>query len=199
MRHLDKVMLLALAGYLTLAPVVMAAPLTGDAATMVTQRVHAGVLTLQAPGDVDMGTITVSTQVESTTATAENFMVDDARGKKNPAGWSAVVTMTNFSGTADDATTVTIPFVDTVAAHNNYTLSPLNLVEYNGADPGVVLGSAEELTESTTAGLSNPKTVMTAAAGEGQGRYGSDMQIDLRVPANSAAADYTSTMTFTVA
>ena len=93
-----------------------------------------------------------------------------------------------------------IPFIDTVASHNDYKITPLALVQYNGASlTGVTLGSSTELTEVGTTGISAPKTVVTAAATSGKGRFGCDVKLDLNVPANSTAADdYTSTMTFTV-
>jgi len=172
-------------------------PLNNDSTTVVLQKIKPGTLTIQAPADILLPDVYVSSQVEPVDVTAEDFLVDDSRGTKAPAGWSFTVTMGKLASSTEGTD---IPFIDTVASHNDYKITPLALVQYNGASlTGVTLGSSTELTEVGTTGISAPKTVVTAAATSGKGRFGCDVKLDLNVPANSTAADdYTSTMTFTV-
>ena len=180
--------------------IVMAAPLDNDTLTVLGQRILPGTLSLKAPADVDLPDVTVSSQIENTTVTALDFQVDDARGTKVPPGWSATVTMTKLASLAD--ATTNLPFIDPIDETSAvYSLTPLSLVSYNGAGlTNVALGSAEDLVEAGTTGVSTAKTVMTAASTSGNGRFECDLQIDVAVPANSVTAeDYSSTLTFTVA
>ena len=195
MKHILKI--ICLIAVLVMAVPAMAAPLNNDYYTNVLQKVKQGALTLKAPADVVLPDVTVSSQVEATNVTALDFEVDDARGYKVPHGWSATVTMGKLASATQGTD---IPFVDPVTTNKDYKLTPTNKLAYNGAVvTEVVLGSAEELVENGTSGVSNAKTVMTAAAGGGKGRFGCDVVIDLKVPANTTAADdYTSDLTFTV-
>ncbi|MGI5826558.1 MAG: WxL domain-containing protein [Patescibacteria group bacterium] len=208
MNKFTKIFVLGLTVYLSVVPAAVAAPLLDeqgnmDSDTVVTQKVTEGGLTLKAPENISLEEIVASTQIETTTGTLEDFLVDDARGKKTPIGWDATVTMTKFAGTTQlEGEAVSIPFVDPVTGLPNYKLTPQTPVPYNGADDGVSSGIPADLVEKVDdenhTGVSEAVTVMRAEQGEGQGRYGVDLKIDLKVPANSAAAEYVSTMTFTV-
>lgn len=179
--------------------VAMAAPVTGDNTTVVTTRINGGTLTIQAPADVVLPAVSASTQVEASTVTATDFKVDDARGTKTPAGWTVTATMSKLKSIADSTTS--IPFVDVNSSNaNDYKLTPQNLQQSNNASlTGVTLGSADELIENDTTGISNPKTIVSSSSTHGNGRYSNDIKIDLKVPANSVAADdYSSTVTFTI-
>jgi hypothetical protein len=176
---------------------VFAASLSDDPSTAVMQKIKPGSLKLQAPTDVFLPEVSVSTEVQTTAVTALDFLVEDARGYKPPVGWSATVTMSKL---ASAGTNSEIPFLDPVSGHNDYKLTPKDLVAYSSASvEGVTLGAAEELAESGTSGVSQPKTVMVAAPGFGRGRLGCDLEVELKIPADSyAAEDYVSTLTFTV-
>jgi len=176
---------------------VFSASLNGDSSTAVTQKIKPGSLRLQAPADVFLPEVSVSTEVQITAVTALDFLVEDARGYKPPVGWSATVTMSKL---ASASTNSEIPFIDPASGYNDYKLTPTDLVAYSSASvEGVTLGAAEELGESGTSGISQPKTVMVAAPGFGKGRFGCDFGIELKIPADSyAAEDYVSTLTFTI-
>lgn len=185
--------------FLSNVSVAMGAPVSGDNSTVVTQKINAGTLTIQAPVDVELPAVTASTQVETTNVTATDLLVDDARGNKSPAGWTLTATMSKLTSAADPE--VFIPFVDVNNSNaNDYKLTPQNLQQHNNASlTGVSLGSAEELGENGSTGVSNPKNIVSAVATKGKGRFSNDIKIDLKVPANSVAAqDYTSTVTFTI-
>ena len=164
--------------------VVAEAPLTGDTTTVVTQKVKPGTLSLQSPGDVVMPEITASTVNQTLQASASNWVVDDARGKKSSEqpGWSLTVSATDFSDGAGSNIPVT-----------NLSVVPANLAIISGNTDEVSLG-----TNHTFSSGSDQTTVAAASTGKGKGRFSGDLDLSLVVPANSDAADYTSTMTFTV-
>lgn len=177
--------------------VAFATPLDNDSSTVVLQKVKPGVLTIKAPGDVALPDVTVSSQVETTSIVAEGFQLDDARGTKVPAGWTVTATMGKLASSSQGTS---IPFIDPVTAENNYMFTPQNLVSYGGASTtGVTVGAAEDLVEVDATGVSAAKTIMAATATNGKGRFECDIQIDLKVPANTTAADdYTNTVNITV-
>jgi hypothetical protein len=200
MNKFAKALVLGLVVYLTLVPSVAAAPLVEDSDTVITQIISAGALTIKAPLDVELPAVTVSSEVEDTNITAEDFLVDDARGLKplSQPGWTFNATMSKLTDGAGSE----IPFEDVNSTRENklvYKLSPLNLVAYNNANlEGVNTGLSESLVEAGTSGVSEPKMIMSATTGAGKGRYGCDVKIDLQIPANSDAAEYESTMIFTL-
>jgi len=198
MNKILKIASLTMGGLLGAAGIILAAPLPNDPTTLVTQKIKGGNLTLQAPADVDLGQVDVSSQVTNVTGDATNFLVDDARGNKVAPGWTATLTMSRLTDSIDPTTF--IPFVDTVASQNVYTLTPKNLQVYHGANlADVTLGSVTELADTDNNGTSDAVNVMSAASTMGRGRFGSDIGIGLKIPANSVASDnYQSTMTFTV-
>lgn len=210
MNKIIKAMAVTGVALMSVSSVAFAAPLDDVRSAKVFQKVKNGAITLKAPGtwneeldryEISLPDVTVSSQVESTSVVAPDFRVDDARGAKTPAGWTATVTMSKLASVADPTTN--IPFVDPITTHNDYTLTMEELDAYNGASlTGVSLGAsgtAQELLENGSTGTSLPVTVMSATAGNGKGQFSSNIKIDLKVPANSVAADdYTSTLTFTV-
>ncbi len=172
---------------------------TGAKTTLVKQLVKAGNLTLKAPAQVTLDDIYVSGQVVTNTGTATDFYVDDARGHKTPPGWTATVTLSRLT----DGAATYIPFIDTVSTENLngkvYKLTPSDLTALYGANgTGVTKGSALELVEDGTTGVSTAITVMAAASEKGRGMFKNDIGIQVKVPANTPASDYSSTMTFTV-
>ncbi|OIO12777.1 hypothetical protein AUJ73_05075 [Candidatus Gottesmanbacteria bacterium CG1_02_37_22] len=178
---------------------------TGAHTTLVKQKVKAGNLTLKAPAEVGLADIYVSGQVVTNTGTATDFYVDDARGLKTAAqlGWIATVTYSRLTDKLDATTFV--PFVDPTVGGENYNgkvyqFSPTTPTALYGAlATGVTAGSVIELTEDGVTGVSTAITVMTASANNGKGMYKNNIGIQVKVPPNTPAADYESTMTFTVA
>ncbi|HUV71557.1 MAG TPA: hypothetical protein VMW25_00975 [Clostridia bacterium] len=175
---------------------VKAANLNGDQNTIVVQKIKTGALLLQAPADVVLPEVFVSSEAQTSSTVASDFLVEDNRGNNPPVGWSATVTMTKLVSSSNGSE---IPFVDPLTGNDNYRLIPQNMVAYKQASTeGVSLGAAEEL-QAAGNGISLPKTVMVASPGYGEGRLGCDIKIEITIPAGSHAADdYTSTMTFTV-
>lgn len=184
-----------------------AAPLDNDAASVIGQNVIAGALTMKAPADMDLPDVTVLTEDQYVGYAAagdvsggdkgntsaeydelENLKVDDARGEKSPSGWSATLTASDFSDGAGSSIDLT-----------NISMAPNDKEAFNSADVAdVVLGSEEQLADTDDDGTSDAKTVATAAATKGRGRFQLDVGFRMLVPANSDAADYSSTFTFTV-
>lgn len=185
---------------------VWATALDNDVASVVNQTVNAGALTMQAPADITLPAITVDSAAQTIGYTSaseavggdiankelQNWKVDDARGHKpsQVPGWSLTVTMTDFSDHLAE---------ESVIALENITLSP-NDKEVSGAAnvADVNLGLEEPLTESGTAGVSVAKTVATAPALKGRGRFQGDLGFKMVVPSNTDAATYVSTATLTV-
>lgn len=198
MNKLTKKLIGAGAGLSLLAssamPVVGAA-LNNDATTLVQQGINAGALTLEAPVDVTLADITVSSAEQSVTGEAQDWKVDDARGHK-PAdvpGWSLTVTATDLS----DAHLS--PLETSSIAVTNLTVTPNDPQAFFAADVNdMSLGGATIMADSNSDGTSDAATVATAAVTEGRGRFQGDTTIDWVIPSNSDATTYRSTMTFTV-
>lgn len=176
---------------------------TGGQTTKVSQKIHGGNLTLKAPSDVTLVDIYTSALVVTNTGTATDFFVDDARGTKAAAGWTATVTMSKLTDKGDQNTF--IPFTDTVSTeHMNgqvYTLTPTDPANlYGSSITGVSKGSETELVDANNDGISDDGvTVMKATSTNGKGMFKNNIGIKIEVPVNTPAADYESTMTFTVA
>jgi hypothetical protein len=153
--------------------VVYAAPLSGDLDTLLSLVANAGALTFNTDNVVVPGT-------------ASNWNVNDARGHKPLAvpGWSLTVAATNFSDGAAEESVIDV---------TNLTVTPENLSVTSGNPTGVSLGSAHTFT-----GEADPTTVSTSSVGNGRGQAEGDLALSLVVPANSDAANYESTLTFTL-
>ena len=168
--------------------------------TLVNQGVNAGLLTLESPEAVTMDDVTVSTAAQTVgggaftgdgaTNEANNWKVDDARGHKPSSvpGWSLTATALDFSDGAGSTIDVTNM---TVTPNDAEVLAPAVLGE-------MTLGGATSLLDDNDDGNSDAATVATAPALGGRGRYQGDLGLTLVVPANTDAADYSTTITFTV-
>ena len=155
---------------------------------VVSLTANGGLLTHQAPADVNLGTIVTSTTTQTVTGTASAYTIDNARGYNSAAepGWSVTATfsdMTSTNGTID----VT-----------NFKVTPSNLIAVSGSSTNVSLGSQTTLSDANNDGTSDNFTWVTAAAGAGIGRYTSDLGILLTIPANTPAGDYSATVTITL-
>ena len=133
-----------------------------------------------------MGEITAATTVQSTTGTATGWIVKDARGNKTPAGWSLTISSTDFSDGL--ATPAIIPITNNLKVTTQAT----------AATSGSMTGITSNTTGTTLTSTAAQATVATAASGSGQGEYTGNVALVLTVPANSYAADYTATLTFTL-
>ncbi len=168
--------------------------LGGDSTTKISLVANGGLLTQNAPVDVDLGSIITSTTNQIVPGTASDYTVDEARGYNttDEPGWSAVATFTDM--TSDKGT------IDVT----NFTVTPQNLREYrnsqqvNVGSEDATLGSAVTLADSDDDGTSDSFTWLSAAKGHGIDRFKADLGLSLVVPANTPAGDYSSTVTITV-
>jgi len=162
--------------------------LGNDNTTVVSLVANGGLLTHQAPADVSLGTIITSTNDQTVTGTATGYIVDNARGynSTDEPGWSVTATFTDMTSTKG---TIDV---------TNFTVTPANLTANSGSATNVTLGSATTLSDTDDDGTSDPFTWVTAAAGAGIGRYTSNLNLSLVVPANTPAGDYSSTVTITI-
>lgn len=186
MNKFAKTLILGLAVYLSMVPSVAAAPLNNDGITIVSLKANPGALTIQAPEDVNLGVITSSTEEQFVDGLAEDWAIDDARGTKlSQSGWDMTVMSSDFSdGEEEGASIISV---------SNLTVKPIDLTAASGSLEGVSLGS-----EHTFDNTSDQATVVTAGINSGKGQYHGNLELHLVVPANSDAANYTATMTFTV-
>ena len=167
--------------------------LNDDQSTVINQSVTAGALTIQAPVDTSMSSVQVSSAEQTSTGEAVDLKIDDARGAKpvDRLGWSATVTSTDFD---DAATKLPGDALSTLPVAGHFTVTPNELeVGTDTLSTGVSLGS-----EYTLLGTSDPATVATSVATNGNGRYIMDLGLSLLVDENPEAAVYAATMTFTV-
>ena len=162
--------------------------LGNDNTTVVSLVANGGLLTHQAPSDVSLGTIVTSTNDQTVTGTATGYVVDNARGynSTDEPGWSVTATFTDMTSTKG---TIDV---------TNFTVTPANLVANSGSAANVTLGSSTTLTDTDDDGTSDAFTWVTAAAGSGIGRYTSNLNLSLVIPANTPAGDYSSTVTITI-
>jgi len=168
------------------AAIAVAAPLNNDTITKITQRLVAGSLTFQAPADVALPDITVSTDQQTVTGTASEWKVDDARGHKpsQAPGWSLTMTSTNLSDGAQEESVIPV---------TGLTITPTNLTANSGSLNGVSLGSSH-----TFSSTSDQATIATATSTHGRGNFQGDIDFSWIIPANSDAATYQATWTFTL-
>ncbi len=169
------------------AGLTLAAPLNNDTITKITQKLLPGSLTFQAPADVVLPDITVSTDQQTVSGTATAWKVDDARGHKpsQAPGWSLTMTSTDLSD-GDPTEPSTIPVT-------GLTITPTNLVANSGNVTGVSLGGSY-----TFASTTDQATIATASTGAGRGQFQGDINFSWIIPANSDAATYQATWTFTL-
>jgi len=181
---------------------VLAGALNDDVTTVVNQGVNAGALTMQAPDDVTMDDVTVSSESQTVgggafsgdgaSNEANNWKVDDARGHKPTLrpGWSLTVVADDFSdGDAEES----------VIDVTNLTTTPNDAEAFFSAVVGEMsLGSAAAFADADDNGTSDANTVATAAAQNGRGRFQGDLGLTLVVPANTDAVDYSTTLTYTI-
>ena len=169
------------------AAVVVAAPLNNDTITKITQKLLPGSLTFQAPTDVALPDITVSTDQQTVSDTVTGWKVDDARGHKpsQAPGWSLTMTSTDLSD-GDNTEPSTIPVT-------GLTITPANLVANSGSVTNVSLGGSHTFTSTT-----EQATIATASTGAGRGQFQGNIAFDWIIPANSDAATYQATWTFTL-
>ena len=181
---------------------VLAVVLNDDVTTVVNQGVNAGVLSMQAPDDVTMDDVTVDSNTQTVgggsftgdgaTNEANNWKVDDARGHKLSLrpGWDLTVVAEDFSDGAGEESVIDV---------TNLTTTPNDPQAFYGAVVGEMdLGAAAAFTDADNDGTSDANTVATANATEGRGRFQGDLGLTLVVPANTDAADYSTTLTYTI-
>lgn len=201
MKKIFKIVSMSLMANMLMVSMVLAAPLGGDNSTVVSQRVTQGILSQEAPADVALTDIIASTVIETSTGTAAQYKVDNARGSQTYTPWTSTVTVSNLA----NGTNV-IPFLDDKNSNSSvYYLKVKNLSNNSGAYPnGVAIVNATDtaLAENGSTSVSSPFTVLASSGGtnkkDGTGRFQADIDIKVMVPANTAEYDYTSTMTFTV-
>jgi hypothetical protein len=171
MRHIGLVM----TGVLGL--VLVAANPANAADTTVTFTVTAGALTISAPASKDLGTNVPPGRTISTTL--GNVTVDDLRGA-NPAGWTATVSSTDFTSAG-------------------VTSIPASAVTYT---PGAEVSHAGDGTfVAATAGTlsSTPRNAYVHAAGTGSNQLIWNPTLSVAVPNTATAAEYSATVTHSVA
>jgi hypothetical protein len=157
--------------------VVLAAANPANAAdTTVTFTVSAGALTISAPAARDLGTGTPGTTISNTLG---NVTVDDLRGD-NPSAWTATVSSTDFSSAG-------VP--DIPASDVTYT-------------PGTEVSHVGDgtFTAGTIGTLSaGGRTAYSHAAGTGSNQLVWNPTLAVAVPTTATAAEYTGTVTHSVA
>ncbi len=195
-------------------------PLGDDPTSVIGQLVNAGALTIEAPADMTMPQITVLTNAQTVgyqngdslsgnvgnNGTApniykelEDFKVDDARGNKNDPGWSATVTATDFSDGGTPESVIDLTNIKLYPNDNEVFKDGAYVSEDFPVSAGdISLGSEEQLADAEDDGVSDAKTVATAASGNGRGRFQMDVGFQLEVPPNPDATNYSSTFTFTI-
>ncbi len=172
-----------------------AGALNDDDTTLVSQGINAGALTMQAPADVTLPDITVSSEQQAVTGEMADWKVDDARGHKPAAvpGWSLTMTASDLSDAHLSPTETSSIDV------TNLTVTPNDGEAFFGAVVGdLSLGSATVMADADDNGTSDAVTVGTAPVTKGRGRFQGDVSMDWVIPANSDSTTYRSTMTFTV-
>ena len=195
MKNIVKRIVAAGVGLGLLASPVMAAPLNNDDATVFQQGILAGALTLQAPADVTLADITVSSEQQAVEGEMADWKVDDARGHKPAAipGWSLTMTASDLTDThlaPEEVSNIDV---------TNLTVTPNDAQAFFSADVAdMSLGGATALLDTGDDGTSDAATIATAAALYGRGRFQGDVEMDWIIPANSDATTYRSTMTYTL-
>ena len=195
MKNIVKRIVAAGVGLGLLASPVMAAPLNNDDATVFQQGILAGALTLQAPADVTLADITVSSEQQAVEGEMADWKVDDARGHKPAAipGWSLTMTASDLTDT--HLAPGEVSNIDVT----NLTVTPNDAQAFFSADVAdMSLGGATALLDTGDDGTSDAATIATAAALYGRGRFQGDVSMDWVIPANSDATTYRSTMTYTL-
>ncbi len=181
---------------------ILAVALNDDVTTVVNQGVNAGALTMQAPDDVTMDDVTVSSDTQTVgggafsgdgdSNEANNWKVDDARGHKPTLrpGWSLTVVADDFSdGDAEES----------VIDVTNLTTTPNDAEAFFSANVAdMSLGGAAAFTDADDDGTSDANSVASAPATKGRGRFQGDVGLTLVVPANTDAVEYSTTLTYTV-
>lgn len=142
-----------------------------------------GKLTMDQPDIGDFSQITLTGDVQTTTATMEGFKITDGRGTGE--GWNIMITAT--------------PFIDTATQR----VIPENSVEITAPEITARGGASNINTITASSGtIDNPVglKLLSAAPNGGMGKYDageSQMKITL-LPKTTFAGTYTSTLTFNI-
>lgn len=137
-------------------------------------------------GEVSANAQNVDLGAVKTAHTAQNVSggldvtVDDGRG--TGAGWVVTQQVTNFTSG------------DQVIPAGNFSVATVGAASKTAgkANEGEVIASG------TAGALSTPHTVLSAAAGSGEGAYTAAVGVNLLVPADTRVGTYTATLTTTV-
>ena len=142
--------------------------------TTATVEVPAGLLTISAPANADLGTVAPGSLI---TAAVGNVTVSDLRAGEE--GWNAQVSMTDFVGT------------------NTATVIPAASATYTPA--AAVETGTSTVAPTTRVGLSTtPQAVQTATGVSGNNTAIWDASLSLLAPANALADTYEATLTHSV-
>lgn len=138
-----------------------------------------GTLSISHPASATFTPVTIEATAQQTTANITAITVTDSRG--NNAGWSATVTVSNFS---DGTHTISV---------TNLTINPGPLTIISGSATGVSSGTSHTFTSTSDAA-----TLMNANVGYGNGEYQVNPSLQLIIPVGSYSGSYSATMTITV-
>ena len=189
-RNVGRIAVGALAGTTLLAGVFAPAALADDANVVVT----GGSLAITtAPTAGDFSGVTLDGTAKTTTASLDNFQVNDARG--SGAGWNVTVQATQFAehdGTGYVASGKTLP-TSSLSLANATVASP----DTTSADPTMTAGAY-------TVDAGSAVKIASAAVDTGMGKYdisfaATAADLTLTVPATAYAKTYRSDVTLTLA
>jgi len=161
------------------------------AAANATVTISSGGLTLTTQsGSVDFGTVALTGDNQTVDATSSpTFRVKDATASN--AGWNVTFSASNFS----DGGSNTI-------ANTNFSFNPTGGTITALSGQAVDASNGPKETGGGAVDMSSARKVVTTAAGYGKGRYDytpAAGNFGLTIPATTLAANYTSTLTATVA
>ncbi|GAA1145563.1 hypothetical protein [Nesterenkonia lutea] len=166
-----------LAASMFITPAALAAESTATA------TVTGGSLSASAE-DVALAAVTTSHAAQTTSGTV-NLAVDDSTGTGD--GWSVTQVVSDFGytdgGNAGDA----------IAAEHFVVSSVGTVSALAGAD------GAETVDVGTAGSLGTERTVLSAAAENGEGSYTVPLSVDLNIPEGSRAGAYAAVLTTTTA
>lgn len=180
--RIGVVSLAALAGLAGIA----APALAGQSHLTVTQTINAGSLTAVA-SDLTMPVATYSHASQDNTGTL-SLSVDDSTG--SGAGWAVTIRSTELAHHGGDGPT---------------DIQAVRFAVTSAATPVKVAGQDVDSTNGPKASgagslgtLDSERTVISAAAGYGQGSYTQDLDLTLSIPAYARAGTYTGALLISV-
>lgn len=138
--------------------------------TTATVEVPAGLLTISAPANADLGTVAPGSLI---TAAVGNVAVSDLRAGEE--GWNAQVSMTDFVGT------------------NTATVIPAASATYTPA--AAVETGTSTVAPTPQTGLATAKTVQAATGVVGNNTAAWDADLSFTAPTDALADTYTATLT----